>query len=79
MHGSLRIGERDRQEAGCWAVSYLGEHLSLGEFPDLSESAGSSLLELDLVESLVEVHGVVSGHGGDLLLLSVLNAGHFYH
>jgi hypothetical protein len=57
--------------------SYLGEHLSLGEFPDLSESAGSSLLELDLVKSLVEVHGVVTGHWLHFLLLSFLHAGHF--
>ncbi len=57
--------------------SYLGEHLSLGEFPDLSESAGSSLLELDLVESLVEIDGVISGGGLDFLLLSFLHAGHF--
>jgi len=57
--------------------SYLGEHLSLCEFPDLSEGSGSSLLELDFVESLVEIDGVISGHGLDLLLLSFLHTRHF--
>ena len=76
LHGSVAL-RRERQTGSRMLSSYLGEHLSLGEFPDLSESAGGSLLELDLVESLVEVDGVVSGHRLHFLLLSVLHAGHF--
>lgn len=69
------MGERDI--SGSRMLSYLGEHLSCCEFPDLSKSAGSSLLELDLVESLVEVDGEISGNGLDFLLLSFLDARHF--
>ena len=58
-------------------LTYLGEHLSLSELLDLANGAGSSLLELDFVDSLVEIDGVVSGHGLDLLLLSFLNTRHF--
>ena len=58
-------------------LTYLGEHLGLSELPDLADSSGSSLLELDFVESLVEIDGVVSGHGLDLLLFSFLNTRHF--
>jgi len=58
-------------------ASYLGEHLSLSKLLDLSDGAGSSLLELDFVESLVEIDGVISGDGLDLLLLSFLNTRHF--
>ena len=55
----------------------LGEHFSFCEFSDLSNCTRSSLLELDFVESLVEIDGVISGHGLDLLLLSFLHTRHF--
>ena len=58
-------------------MTYLGEHFSLSEFPDLSEGSGCSLLELNFVESLVEIDGVISGHRLHFLLLSFLHARHF--
>jgi hypothetical protein len=58
-------------------ITYLSEHLSLSELSDLSDGSGSSLLELDFVESLVKIDGVVTGDGLDLLLLSFLNTRHF--
>ena len=39
--------------------TYLDKHLFLCKSLDVSDSAGSSLLELDSLESLVEVEGVV--------------------
>ncbi len=58
-------------------MSYLSEHLSHGELSDLSDSSGSSLLELDTVESLVEVDSVISGNGLDFLFLSFSYSWHF--
>ena len=58
-------------------VSYLGEHLSNCELSDFSDGSGGSSLELDSVESLVEVDGVVAGDGSNLLLLAISNSWHF--
>merc|ERR1719409_206390 len=49
----------------------LGEHLLLGETFDVSNATGSSLLELDTLESLVEVESVVSASGLHFFSLSV--------
>ena len=49
----------------------------MSELLDLADGAGSSLLELDFVDSLVEIDGVVSGSGLHFLLLSFLNTRHF--
>ena len=43
-----------------WGETYLGEHLLLSELPDELDGLGSSLLELDALESLVHVEGVVA-------------------
>ena len=50
--------------------TYRGVHFLLGESGALSDSAGSSLLEGNALESLVHVEGVVSGGVLKLLLLS---------
>ena len=57
--------------------SYLGVHFSYSEFSNFSEGSGSSLLELDFVESFVEIDGVISSHWLDFLLLSFLDTRHF--
>ena len=58
-------------------IVYLGEQLSLSELFDLSDGSGCSSLELDFVQSLVEVDGEIPCHGLNLLLLSFLNTRHF--
>ena len=58
-------------------LTYLREHLGRSELLDFSDGSGCSLLELDFVDSLVEVDGVVTGNGLDFLLLSFLNTRHF--
>ncbi len=46
----------------------LGVHLLGGETLDVADAAGSSLLELDALEHLVDVDGVVAAGGLHLLL-----------
>ena len=58
---------------GC----YLGEHFLLGELPDFPDGSGSSPLELDGVQTLMEVDRVVSGDWLQLFLLGVLGSRHF--
>ena len=55
---------------------YLSKHLFLSESFDFSDSSCGSSLKLDLVESLMEVDGVVSGHRCDLFLFSFLCSRH---
>lgn len=43
--------------------AYLGVHLLLSESADVPDSTGSSLFELDSLESLVEVQSVVTARG----------------
>ena len=59
------------------AFAYLGEHLTDCELSDFSDGSWGSLLELNTVESLVEIDGVVSGDGYDFLLLAFSNSWHF--
>ena len=59
--------------------SYLCEHFRLCEFLDLSDGTGGSSLELDLVETFVQVNGVVSGRWLHFLLLSFLHSRHFLY
>ena len=59
---------------GRW---YFSEHFFLSELSDFSDCSGCSLLELNLVQSLVEIHGVVSGDWLKFLFLSVLDSWHF--
>src|SRR6476469_4477172 len=55
---------------------YLGKHLSLSKSSDLSDCSWGSLLELNTVESFVQIDCVVSGDWLDFLLLSFLYASH---
>ena len=55
-------------------VAYIGVHNLSGEFLDESDALGGSLLELDALESLVEVESVVSARGLHLLLSFVVLA-----
>ena len=73
----LKLNYQMAAETSIGAGSYLSEHFSLCEFSDLSDSSGCSLLELDFVESFVEINGVISGNWLDLLLLSFLHTRHF--
>ena len=50
--------------------TYLGVHLLLSESADVSNGAGSSLLELDSLESLVHVERVVTAGWLQLSLFS---------
>ena len=43
-----------------WGETYLCEHLLLSKLPDSLDGFGSSLLELDALESLVHVESVVT-------------------
>ena len=43
-----------------WGETYLREHLLLSKLPDGFDGLGSSLLELDALESLVHVESVVT-------------------
>ena len=52
-------------------VAYLGEHNFVSEFLDHSDASGCSLLELDALESLVEVESVISASSLKFFLLSV--------
>ena len=51
----------------------VGEHVLAREVPDDLDGAGGLLLELDSVASLVEVDGVVPGHGGEFLVVLILD------
>ena len=53
--------------------AYLGGHLLLGEPADVPDCARRSLLELDSLESLVEVQRVVAARWLHLALLYHLN------
>lgn len=55
--------------------TYLGEHLGSSESLDVSNRTRSSLLELDVLESLVEVQCVVTAARLHLRLFSHV----FYH
>ena len=50
-------------------VTYFGVHLSLGELPDDLDSLGSSQLELNALESLVQVKSIVAARWLHLCLL----------
>jgi hypothetical protein len=58
----------------------LGSHLFFGKLLDLLDGPGSSILEADAVEALVQVDGVLAGHhlahGGALTLLFALFGRH---
>lgn len=41
-------------------MTYLGEHFLHGELADVLDSHGGSLLELDALEALVHVEGVIA-------------------
>ena len=43
-----------------WGETYLCEHLLLSKLPDSLDGLGSSLLELNALESLVHVESVVT-------------------
>ena len=53
--------------------TYLGEHFFGSETFDVSDATGSSLLELDALESLVKVESVVSASGLHFFSLSVFS------
>ena len=55
--------------------TYLGEHLLSSESLDVSNGTGSSLLELNTLQSLVQVERVVTACSLHLRLLSSF----FYH
>ena len=42
------------------SVTYLGEHFRLCELADFLDGHGGSLLELDALEALVHVEGVIA-------------------
>lgn len=52
--------------------SYSGQHVRLGELGNFSDGSGSSLLEGDFMEPLVEINGIISGDGFKLLSLLIL-------
>jgi len=66
-HVSDAVGPHESVEGGVDA-DILGEHLLLGESLDVADAAGSSLLELDTLEHLVDVEGVVAAGGLHLSL-----------
>ena len=53
-------------------ATYLGVHLLGGETLDVADGTRSSLLELNALESLVQVEGVVAARGLQLSFLSHL-------
>ena len=63
-----------RLATNTWDETYLGEHLLGRESLDVSNGAGSSLLELNSLQALVQIDSVVAARGLHLLLSSF-----FYH
>ena len=78
LSGNVSDASAPEESVKAGVNSYvLGEHLSCSELSNFSDCTGCSLLELDFVESLVEINGVISCHGLDLLLLSFLYTRHY--
>ena len=56
-----------------WRVTYFSVHFLLSEAADVSDGAGSPLLELDALQALVQVKCVVAAGRLQFCLLSHLN------
>ena len=56
-----------------WRVTYGSVHFLLSEAADVSDGAGSPLLELDALQALVQVERVVAAGRLQFCLLSHLN------
>ena len=66
-HVSDTVGPDESVKSGV-DTDVLGEHLLGGESLDVTNAAGSALLELDSLEHLVHVEGVVAAGGLHLSL-----------